>query len=89
VIWWYCGACRAIPRDWGSAWPDCHHLELDRVDVAAVQHLLYNLAVAAALCQAFKLGESQFPIWDAPEHEVTDFERRVWRPGCGREAPPR
>lgn len=68
----------------------CHHCGYTGYSVpheADLSTLLLNLAVAGALCAAYAVG------WRARVNFAHNFSAasppsEVWRPGCGREAPP-
>ena len=50
------------------------------IDLLLLATLSYNLAIGAALCRAFWLGDVNGLFY-------MDESRNTWRPGCGRSAP--
>jgi hypothetical protein len=56
----------------------------------AMRHLASNLSAAAVLCRAFSLGHVRGvyrPTVNDSHHYIDEYERTVWRPGCGKQAP--
>lgn len=76
---WLAGLCAACLCDDEG---ECEEHMWTRLTLTALRTLACNLAIGAALCASFDLG-------DARHRSYSSFTSRFegWTPGCGRRAP--
>lgn len=82
-----CDVCGYARGGMNDLMCDCDiDADLERMQAAErLRTLAHNLAIAAGLCAAHRLGRIEMQSWH--DQWGGSDPRSAWRPGCGRSAP--